>query len=62
MVHVLSHQLDRWLSPIFFFLGHIEVVDEDNASFADWRTVDALTTFLEFRVYSILGLRGCALR
>eukprot|EP00965_Chrysotila_dentata_P051492 1708043-Pleurochrysis_carterae.AAC.1 len=55
VVHPLPQQLDRRLRAVGFELGHVEVVDEDDALFAEWRAEDALAPFVELRVDDVLA-------
>ena len=56
MVEVLTNQLKRRLCTISFFLGHVEVIDENYAFFTNRRTIIAFSSLLHFAVDGVLGL------
>ena len=44
------------MGPIFFFEGHVDVVDEQDVFLARAGTEDALASFFTFRVEQVLDL------
>lgn len=61
MVEILSDQFDWRLGAVGLLFGHVEIVDEDDAFFADWWTVVSFTSFLHLGVDGVLGLIGASL-
>jgi hypothetical protein len=61
VIEVLADEFDGGLCSVLLLLGHVEVVDENNASFADGRSVDSLAQFVQFAVDGILGLVAAGL-
>ena len=55
-------QLDGRLRAPFLHHWHIEIVDEDNAPFANWRAKYTTTAFIELPINDILRLVGRCLR
>lgn len=58
VVQVLSDELQGWLGPKGLFLGHVEVVDEDDALLANGRTIVSLPPLLHLGVDRVLSLVG----
>ena len=56
VVKELPEQLDGRLSSVGFLLGHVEVVDEDDATLSDWWAINSLPSLLHFGVDCILSL------
>jgi len=54
-----SNQLDRWLRTIDFDLGHIQVVDKDNSTFANRWPIDAFAATIHFGHDRVLRLFRC---
>lgn len=56
MIEILSNEFNWRLCTVFFLLGHVEIVYEDDALLTDRRSEDTLTPLFEFGVDSILSL------
>mmetsp|Transcript_1739 Transcript_1739/g.3716 ORF Transcript_1739/g.3716 Transcript_1739/m.3716 type:complete len:345 (-) Transcript_1739:6171-7205(-) len=58
MIHVLPQDLDRGLSPVRLLLGHVEVIDEGDAHFADGGAQHSLPPLVKLRLDDLLRLVG----
>jgi hypothetical protein len=58
VIKVLSKDLHRGLSTILFLLGHVEIIDKENALLASRRAIDTLSPLLKLSIDGILGLVG----
>jgi hypothetical protein len=56
VVHILSKDFDWGLSTIGFLLGHIQVIDKNDAFLAHGWAVIASSSLVHFRVNSVLSL------
>jgi hypothetical protein len=56
MIKPLSDELDGWLSTIFLFLRHVEIINEDNESLAWGRAINTLSSLIKLFIKGVLCL------
>jgi hypothetical protein len=55
LIQILSEELDRRLSSVFFFGGHVEIVNKEDAVVLGFGTVLSFSNFIELSIDDILS-------
>lgn len=56
VIHVLSKDFDGRLGSIFFLLGHIEIIHEDDTLLSDRGAIEPFSSLFHLTVNGVLGL------